>query len=419
MEETNFDSKIDGSYRFNQWSGKQAKIQAGVGFLTKERSFRDRFLRYSPNGDASDFRNYVTPETVFSSSNINGVYAENASELRNQYDAVMDIGAAYAMAELPLTNKLKSVFGVRAEQTVLRFTSFDPFENLDNTKLYDQVDVLPSLSLIYELQPDKMNLRLAYSGTVARPTFREIAPVTIFDFINNVNISGNPDLKITTITNLDARWEYFFGRGEMISVSGFYKDFTNPIELTLTAISEREWLYRNVDQASLFGGEVEVRKSLDFLSPALSPFLLGTNVTIIESRVDIPDDELEAKRKVNPDIEDHRVMFGQSPFIVNAFLQYLSNGGTSANLSYNVQGQRLRIVSLGTTPDIYEQPFNSLDFKISQRFGKGFQASFSIENILNAERKWTQDFKGNEYIFQGARPGRAFSLGFSYNLSVY
>ncbi|HBX66917.1 MAG TPA: hypothetical protein DEG32_12480, partial [Balneolaceae bacterium] len=71
---------------------------------------------------------------------------------------------------------------------------------------------------------DNMNIRVAYTKTVARPTFRELAPYITFDFVGGLLFQGNENLKRTLITNYDLRWELFTGPGEILAVSGFYKE---------------------------------------------------------------------------------------------------------------------------------------------------------------------------------------------------
>ena len=76
--------------------------------------------------------------------------------------------------------------------------------------------LLWALSSVYELKED-MNLRLAYGKTLARPTFREIALVPVFDFMGGDILIGNPDLEVTSIDNYDLRWEWFPEAGEVLA----------------------------------------------------------------------------------------------------------------------------------------------------------------------------------------------------------
>jgi outer membrane receptor for ferrienterochelin and colicin len=422
MNETNWDNHLDFSWEFV----KGSNLKFGGAYLTKQREFRDRVFRYENEnaGNVGDgnYSNYLTEENVWvwNEETINdvGVFIQDFSEDRNQYDSQMDIFAGYAMAEMSITKRSKAIFGARAEQTNLYFTSFDEGKGLDNTQLLDNLDILPSAALIFEAIPDKMNVRASYSRTLARPTFREVAPICLFDVVNNAIICGNENLQRTLIDNMDFRWEYFFKPGEMISASVFYKDFTNPIELTLSPEAPNsEFIYRNVERGIAYGAEFEIRKSLDFIE-ALNGFSIGGNFTYVVSEVDIPETELLTIRALDPTAEATRPMFAQSPYIVNGFLQYVNaESGTRASISYNVQGPRLTLVSRGGTPNVFEQPFSALDFKISQRIGNNLNASFGVRNILNSELRITQEYKDEEYIFQSRVPGVNFSLGLSYNIS--
>ncbi len=80
----------------------------------------------------------------------------------------------------------------------------------------------------------------------------------------------------------------------------------------------------NVDQGILYGLELELRKSLDFINSAFFEKLkLGVNFTYTQSAVDLEEAERTARQSVNPNIEDTRPFQAQSPYIVNANIDYL------------------------------------------------------------------------------------------------
>ena len=414
MRENSWDNRLDFTYNLKQWNGLDAKVKAGGAYLTKQRRFDEQTLRYTANGNAADFTQYVTPENVWQKpENTSGVFIQDLSNAGNRYESDINITAGYLMTELPLSERLTTIAGARVENTNLNFTSFSRTRPLNDVALLDRTNLLPSLSFIYQLQPDKMNLRAGYSQTVARPTFREIAPVAIFDEVRNLLVLGNPGLEITTISNYDLRWEYFYQPGEMMSVSAFYKDFTDPIELTLNdKAGNDEFQFRNVASARVYGLEFELRKKLTFGN--FQGLSAGTNVTLVTSEVDVPEEELANLRKLDPEAEATRPLFGQSPYLVNGYLQYLGAGGTNANLSFNVQGERLFLVARGILPDVYERPFPSLNLKVSQRFGR-LVASVGATNLLDATFERSQELGGETYLFRQFRPGRTFSLGVNYN----
>ncbi|MCB9289618.1 MAG: TonB-dependent receptor [Lewinellaceae bacterium] len=423
MDEVTFDNNLHLQYNFTNWTGQKGNVKVGGAYLQRSREFRENTFRYEnfESGNVEDFMNFVTPDNAFSLENPGGVYISDYTEGRNQYDSDVSILGAYAMTELPITARLKTILGARAEKTALNFTSYSEVNPIDNEALLDEWNYLPSAGLIYEAVPDKMNLRASYSRTVARPTFREIASIAIFDEIRNVIVLGNEDLMITEVDNADFRWEYFFERGEMISFSLFYKNFTNPIELTInpqTGGGTPEFQYRNVDQAILYGAEFEARKDLGFLG--LPSFSIGTNLAYVNSEVDIPAAELQVIRAFDPNAGSTRPLYGQSPYIANAYLNFLPESGkTKASLNFNVQGERLFLVSVGGTPDVYEQPFPSLNFRVTQEVANNVNVTLGVGNILDPEFKRTHEFNGQEYFFRNYRNGRTISLSLSYKVQNY
>ena len=347
----------------------------------------------------------------------------DAYDPRNNYEASETVAAAYGMLELPITGKLRAVTGARVEKADIYFTSYaaeDPklknrYGYLNNKKLLDNLDILPALNLTYEVSA-KMNLRASYGRTLARPNFREIAPYQSFDFVGGYNYVGNDTLQRTLVDNLDLKWEMFPKAAELLSFSVFYKSFTNPIEATFVPLSLSPLLtWKNVDDASVYGLEIEARKSLDFIHERLLNLNIGANVTLVQSEVSISAKELERKQRFNPNISPTRQMAGQSPYVVNAYLGY-KDETYEANVAFNVQGKRLAIVSQDATPDVYEQPVPSLNINFSRRFAERWKAKVSASNILNPDVKFIQEYKGKEYIFQQYRNGRELSVGLSYSI---
>jgi len=127
----------------------------------------------------------------------------------------------------------------------------------------DNTDILPAVSAVYNLT-DNMNIRGSYTNTIARPTFRELAPYTTFDFVGDFIFTGNAELQRTLIKNMDLRWEWFPQTGEIIAISAFYKDIENPIERIVRLDVNRAQSVQNVAQAQVYGMEFEIRKKSKF-----------------------------------------------------------------------------------------------------------------------------------------------------------
>lgn len=326
------------------------------------------------------------------------------------YSGGQRVLSAYGMTQLTLSRLLSLTAGARVEHTRMNVVSRDitkPEGHLNVT------DLLPSANLVYRLRQN-MNLRGAFGLTVARPTIREMAPFSNFEFVNGYRLTGNPALNRAKIQNYDLRWEWFPAPGEVIAVSGFYKEFRNPIERFQIGIN-LELNFENVDMARVLGAEFEFRKRLDGLR--LPHFTVNGNLTLVDSRVALSANELSLNRSIEPDAPDHRPFGGQSPYVVNVDLTYdNAKTGTTATVAYNVFGARLCDNVLGLTPDVYEQPRNMLDLVGSQRIWGGFKASVAAKNILDAKFRKTYTYLDKEYVSSEYAIGRTYSIGVSYEL---
>ena len=83
------------------------------------------------------------------------------------------------------------------------------------------------------------------------------------------------------------------------------------------------------------------------------------------------DVELESRNNNTRDgetVDQYRDLQGQSPFLVNAAIEYTSlDNSLTGNLNYNVQGKTLEIVGVSNVPDIYTMPFNSLNTRFQKK----------------------------------------------------
>lgn len=429
MKENNLDGKLNFSLPFKQWAGKPSKLQFGGAYTYKDRNFFERRFDFA-NASPQTIHYNGNPAEYFSDANMGvigtdanglyqyGIYVSDASELRNSYTGTQNIAASYAMVELPVLRNLRLITGARLETTDILLTSKDPSQKPGQL---DNLDVLPSVNFIYDLRPGKltnlMNLRASYARTLARPVFRELAPFASFDFVGDLVLVGNPELQRTQIDNFDLRWELFPTTRELVTVSAFYKDFTNPIELIINPIAANiEGNYRNVPNAQLFGLEFEFRKSLGFISESFKNFRASGNLTLIKSQLDINEGELAQIRSLNPEAPATRQMFGQSPYTINGELAYVNDSiGLNTGINFNMFGPRIAAVSRGGTPNVYEQPRPTLDFSIGKAFGN-WSLRLRARNLLDPKYEKVQTLKDVDYIFSSYRIGRTFSLGLTYTI---
>lgn len=427
LDENNQEYTLDFSLPFTQWSGRLSRFKMGGLYSKKDRAFEERKYNYSDYGKFDgNPENYFTDQNMAWDSTavtINGrdyvqyytrLYIEEADIGVNDYDGEQTISAGYAMLDMPLLNKLRFIGGVRYEKTKMNLVSLD--ERKDDGNMVTE-DWLPSINLIYNLK-DNMNLRSSVTRTLARPTMREMAPYASFDFAVGFVSIGNPALQRTLIDNYDLRWEWFSRPGEIYAVSAFYKNFRNPIERAfIVTANNREITWINVDRSRAMGLEFEFRKRLDVISGKLENFMIGSNLSLVRSEVEIPADELAIMRLKNPEMKSTRELEGQSPYLLNVSLNYGNfENGLYGSLYYNVYGARLSEVNKDGLPYVYEQPFSTLNLSMSKNITQQLKFKVSGKNLLNSKYKKTHEYKGQEYIFRSFTRGRSISAGFSYSL---
>lgn len=423
LEETNRDFKLDLTLPFSPWSGLTARLKLGGAYLDKDHTFRER--RFSFRQDNLQYRN--DPVVFFSSARTGilpdafqdtpgftrfGNFVSEDSDLKNNYDGEQEIMAGYVMLDLPFSRRFKVTGGARYESTLLDVVSHEPSLSPGNL---DEKDWLPSVNTVYEVV-DNMNVRGAYSRTLARPSFRELAPFASFLFVGDFIFVGNNELKRTLIDNYDLRWEWFTRPGEIYALSYFYKKFENPIERVIVT-TNGEIQFQNVDAAFVTGVELEYRTRLDQLHPSLSNFQIGGNLSLVRSQVDIAPSELAVIRALDPNAGDTRELQGQSPYVVNFDAMYdNTETGTLVSVHYNVFGERLSEVSTGGTPNAFEQPAGMLDITGSQRLWDRVTLKFSAKNLLDPDIKKVHPFNNEEFIRSLYKRGRTYSVGFSYGI---
>jgi hypothetical protein len=129
---------------------------------------------------------------------------------------------------------------------------------------------------------------------------------------------------------------------------------------------------------------------------------------------------LEARQSVALDqnIDTSRALQGQSPYLVNAGLNYtIFEKDLNAGLFYNVQGRALQVIGIGQFPDVFTEPFHSLNFNASKRIGaeKNTTITLKVDNLLNDVIESRFDYLDNtDFVFSSLAPGVNISLGLSY-----
>ncbi|MCI4591971.1 TonB-dependent receptor [Sphingobium sp. BYY-5] len=263
-------------------------------------------------------------------------------------------------------------------------------------------DVLPSASAIIHFTP-KMQLRLAYSTNVQRPSFFDSRPFYYAETRANppVVYAGNPDLKAQREQAFDISAEYYFGRGGQISLAGYHKKATgfllssreqaNAAQLALYGIDLAKYnasfgyieQLRNVGDGTFTGVEGTFQTFFDFLPGALRNFGVSLNAShIFKARVEYDDEESFPGEFDSPNT---------SKWTANLALFY-DTTKFSARVAYNYRSSYRMGIWLDTsdgTQDATYSPYNAsterLDAAVNYTPVKFMTLSLEATNLLGSD----------------------------------
>ncbi|WP_411765944.1 TonB-dependent receptor domain-containing protein [Winogradskyella sp. A3E31] len=407
---------------------RPAKLKFGGAFTYKFRDFSIDDYTFNIRGSQAfiaggDVDDLLDEDNVWNPTTDAGTYLVGTDTFNpiDAYEGEQQIGATYFSVEFNLSEKLKTVVGLRAEHFRSYYTGTpDNTQIFDRELILDEFDLFPSTNFIYALNDDS-NMRASYSRTTARPSFKEASEANIFDPITNRLFIGSLDLKPTYVNNFDLRYEHFGERGQMFAVSGFYKDFTDPIEQRFFLEAATQLTVANLGNAVVYGAEFEFRQRLGFISEGLNNLKFNANVSLIKSELTMSDAEFNGRiagARDGETIERERELQGQAPYLINTGLDYNNSDiGLQTGLFYNVQGRTLEVVGINQTPDVYTKPFHSLNFTFNKSFGekKNSSIDFKVNNILGSTRlSEFESFRAQDQIYTLREPGTEISLGYSF-----
>ena len=262
--------------------------------------------------------------------------------------------------------------------------------------------VLPGVVLTKTMgNSDEILLTAGWSRTVARPTFYEFAPAFVVDQATGDVTRGNPNLKNSSITNFDLRFDYKADEISNLGIGLFSKTIVDPIvDAFDPVLNAQSWI--NGDMGTLNGLELEANTLL------ADHYRIGGNYTFINS-----DLQYSIRgRQLNTGFT------GQPEHIFNLFAGYENEDiGISANFIYNYTGSYMSAApTSASAPSIMEEAYESLDFILQKSFtawdcdGK---VTIGVRNILDSTRR--QFFSPGDFTFREGKPGRSLSLSCGIN----
>ncbi|HQW82982.1 MAG TPA: outer membrane beta-barrel protein [Ferruginibacter sp.] len=408
-----YTAAADVSKEFKIGNREQA-FKTGYFLQVKDRLFNSRPFAFYMSVENKELLR-LSPDKIFAPENFgNGTDNKFAlNELAGtsyRYIANSILNAGFLQFDNRFINNIRIVWGLRVEdfdQVIGSMQKEDP------RHIHSRVtDFLPAVNATYKLN-NNTNIRLSGSQTIIRPEFRELSAFQFYDFDLGATVAGYSGLIRTKITNIDLRYELYPRGGELFTMGVFYKFFDKPIEAYFNPSSGGASTYNflNAREANSFGAEFEFRKKLDF-NHTLKNFTVQANISYIYNRVSgIGQNE-------------YRSMQGQSPYLINAGIQYdLVQYGINTTLLFNQIGRRIAFVGGSDQPPIWENPRPILDFQIVKKAlkNKG-EIKINISDMINKEAVFYTDLNNNKKYDKNTdayaikrKYGSSFSISFGYN----
>lgn len=337
-----------------------------------------------------------------------GLHVNNFHEISDseQYKATENVGAAFVMSTLEI-DRWKLLGGVRFEYTTTTYrgnnTIFDADGNHVSTNELtsnnNYGNFFPMMHVVYRVTP-ATNLRLAWTNTLARPKFTELAPYQFVNFERAIINRGNPDLKPSRTMNLDLLAEHYFQSIGMISGGLFFKRLNDFIYRSIATEQTGEFagyevrMPANGATANVFGVELAWQQQLYFLPGWLNGLGVYMNYTYTTSSARL--------REVERSVPLPRTV----PHVVNAALSY-ERGGFLAMISLHYQSTYLFAVSADEVPefrshlyptsDRYLQAREQIDLVLRQRIGRNLEFFVEVNNLTNSPQLWWDGHRDYHY----------------------
>jgi outer membrane receptor protein involved in Fe transport len=419
---------IDLSYKVSP----SITTSVGYAYLDTRRTSSRRDFQWRAV-DLPDGVNLFRPDYLLSNAVIEAFNIQliDTNEGNPAFLATLRNHGAYAKVDAQLTDTLQLDAGVRYEKARLVVSPIQVFNDGATTATPTALNNdywLPAATLTWSFRDD-MQLRVNASKTIARPQFRELIYQFYFDPDTNRQYRGNPNLQDSQLTNAEARYEWYFGRDQRFSLSGFYKRIKNPIE-SFVALESDNFItsFANAPKADLYGAEVELQKYFDLSDWGgmweARRFALITNYTYTKSKLQVKEGDktsyyLAASTRALDYFRDGAPLTGQSEHIANVQLGLEDTDKLSQQtilLSYASK----RVFSRGLLntgqPDVVQDPGLRIDFVARQGFKvfkKDVELKFEARNITG-RRNWEfQQSGANRVEVNSYDVGRTFALSAS------
>ncbi|MEE4212617.1 MAG: TonB-dependent receptor [Parvularcula sp.] len=445
LEDTNFYAGLDFTlpYVFGDIAGE---IRAGGAYADNTRDTLLRVFRITPGGalgsDGLGPLLALRTDALYQDELfLNGLLQIQSATnflLPDTTEASLETVAGYIMTDVELHEYLRFSIGGRyeeSEQQTATFLSPNGGPAPSEIVPLDADYFLPAATITWN-PVGNLQVRAGASKTITRPQFRELAGTEFLDPNLDIPLLGNPFLVNSEIINYDARAEWYFRRGEFLTVGGFYKDIDKPIERVFTQRESGVSTFVNSPSAIVYGAEVEFEKRFDLMNTRAAwlqnqEVIFIANYTYTQSEVDVDGEVILpqfSSGTVVPLVRDASIQLvadhsleGQSDHLFNLQLG-LEDTQTGQSLTALLNFASERTLLLGQaqqngTDAVLEDPPVLLDVVYSRDFefaGGQYGVSVKAQNLLGEEfNTFRRDANDRELPFTAFDRGRILSFSLS------
>jgi len=346
-----------------------------------------------------------------------------ADELGGDYDVREKVAAAYVQATIRNGN-LTLIPGLRVEQTDATYEAIaydtaviETEADLEAAGTFNSfgkksyTDLFPSLVGRYDFNDNSL-VRFAATTSIARPNYADLAPrIAVNHDDDDIELEiGNPDLDPLTSINLDAGYEYYFGKKGMVSVAAFHKSIDNPIFVTERE-ADNETINgtqyngakitqsRNLKSAKVSGVEFNFIMQFDGLPAPFDGLGTSLNVTAQDSSTDGA-----------PGRGEDVPLIYTSDLTGTAELTY-EKYGWNARIAYTYRSKYLDTLGESRDTDIYTAANGKFDMKIGYAVTPNLQLFVEGKNLN--ESVWRRTIGNSHQLVENEFYGRTYRVGVS------
>ena len=418
---------IDFSYPLTDW----LRLTAGYAYTDTSRYSERREFLINADSSFPDGVGALRPDLLLGDAIIDfyGLGLIESTEADPAFEAALKIHAGYLKGQVNPFDSVTLDIGVRyedAEQSVVPVEVFATPTNSGSSTFLANDYFLPAATLTWEVSPE-FQLRLNASKTIARPQFRELIFQTYYDPETNRQFNGNPSLVDSKLFNAEARGEYYFGRGNRVSLAGFYKKIDNPIEV-YSSFSDNDRIsgFANAPEATLYGAEFDLQYGIDLYDWGgwweNKRIITVANYTYTQSELKVGANDVArvfpfADQPATNFFRDGVALTGQSDHMANLQLG-IENTDKLQQATLLVNYSSERVTSRGTAdlPDIIENPGLTVDFVVRQEISlakQPFELKFEARNIFGRDNFEYQDNGTTRIDINSYKVGQSFALSVS------